>query len=145
MAEIEMGKEYKTRDGKPVRILCTGVRNPAYPVLALACEPDGTECILSLTADGRYYADPESEYKLDIFEDTPWSDFKIDEPVMVGPSPEYGWIPVHFAGVRDGKPTTWKFGGTSWTSNAVNEVRTGYQCRRPTAEELKTLKNRHKS
>lgn len=140
-----MGKEYRTRDGKPVRILCTDVRRAGYPVLALVSSSTGVESILNLTADGRYFVHSEEKNPLDIFEDTPWSDFKIDEPVMVGPSPEYGWIPMHFAGVRDGKPTTWKFGGTSWSADGVNEVRTGYQCRRPTAEELKTLENRNKS
>ena len=43
-----------TRDGKPVRIVCTDKRYTDYPILALIEEPNGRESAESYTEDGRY-------------------------------------------------------------------------------------------
>ena len=56
---IEMGKRYKTRDGRPVRILCTDREQTIYTVVALV----GTE-VLSYTADGKQFRTGESRSDL---------------------------------------------------------------------------------
>ena len=43
-----------TRDGRPVRIICTDKRYTGYPIVALVEEPKGRESIESYAEDGRY-------------------------------------------------------------------------------------------
>lgn len=52
MPKISMDKQYKTRDGKPVRILCTDRRNFEYTVIALIPNEDGTERAATYTEKG---------------------------------------------------------------------------------------------
>lgn len=52
MPKIEMGKQYKTRSGLPVRILCTDRKDPKYPVIANMLRPDGKEYTESFREDG---------------------------------------------------------------------------------------------
>ena len=49
---IEIGKQYTTRDGKAVRVLCVDCKDEEYPVLALVGEFEQVE---NYTADGKYY------------------------------------------------------------------------------------------
>ena len=51
MEKIQMGKEYQTRDGRPVRVLAVDVKNDIYPVLALITR-DGREASEGFTAEG---------------------------------------------------------------------------------------------
>ena len=51
MEKIQMGKEYRTRDGCPVRVLAVDVKNEKYPVLALIPEGAG-ELSITFTEDG---------------------------------------------------------------------------------------------
>ena len=48
---ISMDKQYRTRDGHPVRVLCVDRQSDAFPVVALI----GDNVIATYTADGRYY------------------------------------------------------------------------------------------
>jgi hypothetical protein len=126
---ISMDKKYKTMDGDPVRILC--VDGPGkYPVIGICC--NSTE---DWTIHGVFDA---------LFPDTPmnlvevseWDDFKIDDPVMVRDREDESWLKGYFAGVKEGKPTTWSAGATSWS--AISNAHLVYWnfCRKPTAEEL---------
>jgi hypothetical protein len=60
---IRMDKEYVTRDGRAVRVLCVDAKRTVYPVAAL-CQDAGGEALLSYTATGAYY--PKEESALDL-------------------------------------------------------------------------------
>lgn len=129
---IEMGKNHRTRDGRPARVICVDAKGE-QPVVALV--PNGnSESVIRTSLAGEFHpGGPHDE--LDLIEVGPYDDFKIDEPVMVRDDSENNWARRHFAGVApDGKPTTWQNGGTSWTT--TYRIRWCY-CRRPTEEELK--------
>ena len=53
---IEMNKEYRTRDGRAVRILCIDCQSGKadYPVVGLIREPNGLETIGRWGADGSF-------------------------------------------------------------------------------------------
>jgi hypothetical protein len=59
---IEMGKKYRTRDGRPVRVLCTD-RKSLYPVVALIMNRDAQEAWQGYKADGSVY-DSSSSFDL---------------------------------------------------------------------------------
>ena len=51
--KVEMGKKYRTRSGLSVRILCTDLQHPEYPVV-VAVKEDDVEIMRRYTSDGRY-------------------------------------------------------------------------------------------
>ena len=53
---ISMEKQYQTRDGKPVRILCVDANLAGgYSVVGLLTWPREGECIETWMADGSFY------------------------------------------------------------------------------------------
>jgi len=52
--KIEQGKQYKTRCGELVRILCTDLRDKRYPIVGAVLQPSGTELLLRYTRQGHY-------------------------------------------------------------------------------------------
>jgi hypothetical protein len=134
MNEIEMNKKYRTRDGRPARVICVDAKG-AQPVIALVPHGDG-ESIIRTSLAAKFY--PNKECELDLIEVTPYDDFKIDEPVMVRCHEDAAnlWVKRYFAGVMSGQPSTWDFGATSWSADNGNRSRWD-ECRRPTPEELK--------
>lgn len=60
---IEKGKQYRTQDGREVRILATDVVGP-FPVLALVKCANGKEDVLFLRLDGRRWPDENSHCDL---------------------------------------------------------------------------------
>jgi len=127
---ISMDKKYRTRDGRPVRVLCVDRKGP-QPVVALVTNDSGVEIMGVFVADGTYFTKPSA---LDLIEVSPYEDYQIDEPVMVRDTTDDYWQPWHFAGVDErGKPLTWSAGGTSWSTNVCVDWKF---CRRPTEGEL---------
>jgi hypothetical protein len=55
--KITMDGKYKTKTGKPVRILCVDRKHSTYPVVALVSEDSGVEATKAYTAEGFYYGD----------------------------------------------------------------------------------------
>ncbi len=51
---------------------------------------------------------------------TPYSDFKIDDPVWVRNRVNDEWIPRHFAGIKNDLPSTFDRGTTSHTAPQEN-------------------------
>ena len=49
---ISMDKEYRTRDGREVRVLCVDKRGSGYPVVALLKSPNGRETIDTFSSCG---------------------------------------------------------------------------------------------
>jgi hypothetical protein len=69
---ISMHKQYKTRDGKNVRVLCIDRKSAiGYTVLALIDDGSTTEDYSCFTADGFYY-DDKREHHYDIIEVKPF-------------------------------------------------------------------------
>ena len=128
---IELNKVYKDRRGNDVRIICVD-RQDDTPIVGLLMMED-VEYLACYTAGGQYIPDEPSANDLILPED--YSSYKIDEPVMVRDYDSQTWDRRHFAGVKNGKPTVWLRGYTSWT-NDEPDVSTWNQCRRPTPEEL---------
>lgn len=134
MTKISMDKKYKTRDGRPVRIVCVDLKNPTHPVLALVMNAS-EETIITCTKGGDYVGN--HEHKLDLIEVSPYEDFKVDDPVMV-PNSSGDFYPRHFAGISEReKPLFFPDGTTSWT-HSQPPVEADF-CRRPTPEELGEL------
>ena len=135
--KIEMGKKYRTRDGRKVRVLCTDRRHNEYPVVALVTSFCGTTETLDTFTSNGFEVTTESESNYDLIEVTPYDDFKIDEPVMVRYNDYSEWERYHFAKVTsDGLPMTFAKGCTSWTQNTSYGLTPWAECRRPTKEEL---------
>ncbi len=128
-----MGKKYKTRAGRPVRILTTDLKG-RFPVVAVVTETDCTETLLALLEDGTKWPEMESVY--DLFEVTPYDGFKIGEPVMAKLFPtSYIGLRRYFAGVtQDGRPMVFNDGLTAWSSAGNRTI--CFSVRRPTEEEL---------
>ena len=135
---IDMDKKYRTRDGRAVRVLCTDMKNPTYPVIALiedvSKNGETLEYFGSFTSEGCASSTCEANDR-DLVEVPPYDGFKIDEPVMVRDNAGSQWIPRYFAGLNDnGYPTTWGDGQTSWTCQDRRQTPWA-KCRRPTPEE----------
>lgn len=131
---IEMGKKYRTRDGREVRVLCTDANHKIYPIVALM-ERDGVDVVNRYTLCGQYSAGAESH--LDLIEVSPFEDFKIDDPVMVRHRDDGIWHRRHFAGIDEhGRALVWSYGATSWSHDHVDVKAPWSQFRKPTAQEL---------
>jgi len=132
---ISMNKKYKTRDGRPVRLLCTNRSSKLtrYTVVALV---DKGETLEVYTEDG--CATIGCETPQDLIEISEWDDFQVDEPAMVRDKNDSEWERRYFAGVtKEGRPSTWRSGVTSWTNMDGCSISCWDECRRPTEEELK--------
>ena len=122
---IEMGKKYRTRDGRDVRILCVD-RTGELPVVGLMPVVGlvgGKEDVLSWTIDGLWAL---SDNPNDLIEIPPYSDIEIDTPGWARDvdknSPDHEWTEAHFARVGgNGKPICFAFGRTSHTTQATFE------------------------
>ena len=135
MNDIEMGKKYRTRNGRTVRVICVDAKG-TKPVVSLVLARDNSESVIRSGPKGELYIGEEDE--LDLIEVTPYDDFKIDEPVMVRCHEDAAnlWVKRYFAGVMSGQPYTWDFGATSWSADNGYKSRWD-ECRRPTVEETK--------
>ncbi len=110
MPTIDMTKPYKTRDGRPVRLLCTDNTSLVYPVVGVV-----DDVPQMWTAGGRFFSERESEF--DLVEVSPYADWPIDAPIWVRDYSDCQWLPRHFAGVDDrGTPLAWDSGCTSFSN-----------------------------
>lgn len=65
---FEVGKTYKTRDGRDARVICID-RNCDYPIVILLKTSNTHEAIMSLTSNGYRYRDSDKGYILGAPED----------------------------------------------------------------------------
>jgi hypothetical protein len=130
---ISMDKKYRTRNGRPVRILCLDMEDPDHPVVGLMTCETGFEVMACFTPEGRFTIMIDQD-DFDLIEVSPYEDFKIDEPVMVRTA-GLSWYKRHFAGVTEGgKPLAWPDGGSSFSTGPDTLI--WDECRRPTPEEF---------
>lgn len=103
---ISMDKKYKTKDGREVKILYTSLKGD-FPVIGVI-----NDRLFFYTKEGSN----SSSYSInDIVE--PYTDFKIDDKVLV--TNNYSTIKHkrHFAGVNSlGQPMAFMNGETSWST-----------------------------
>ena len=130
--KIKMGKQYRTRDGVKVRILCVDADNEKYPIAGLLGSGEHSYVELFTTEGLKYVG---LTCAIDLVEVTPWDDFVIDEPVMVRMFGMVTWNRRYFAGVLSSERLTcFVDGNTEWTADKA--VHIWDECRRPTEEEL---------
>jgi len=78
---IKVGKTYRDRGGRKVRIVATGLANTRYSVVGISSGETGEETPLTYTEDGIFYR-PDVKHPYDIISE--WR-----EPVKVS-----GWVNV---------------------------------------------------
>lgn len=111
--KIQMNKQYRTRDGQKVRILCVDRYSKDYPVVGLI----GNVTTANYTETGKYFTSG-IDCAHDLIEYNPAMDLKIDQPLWVRDSANDGWEPRHFARVdKKGRVCCWAGGCTSHTSD----------------------------
>lgn len=144
---LSLDKQYKTRDGRPARVICIGKVGTPYPVVALATKlVNGVPMEIEhhYTPEGKYWDDGALDTR-DLVEISEYEDFKVDDLVMVRDYDCVDWIHAYFAGVgEDGLPQTWADGATSWTATNLSARyrKTSWNfCLKPTAEELENKSN----
>lgn len=125
---ISMDKQYKTRDGRSVRILCVDRNDSEFPVVALVSGSKGGQGVISYPSNGKYGEEDETS-SFDLVEVSQW-DFPIDTPVLVRDDDDEEWSNRHFAGVDDeGVPLAYVNGTTSWTANHKDGTVRWKQCK----------------
>ena len=98
---LDFSKPVQTRDGQPVRILCTDRKHPYYTVIGLI-EIDGVDITEYWTEDGHYFL-TRKEDCLDLIQAPQprkhaeliktWAD---DDSVRVKRTSRNGWIEDHY-------------------------------------------------
>lgn len=133
---IEMGKKYRTRDGRKVRILCVD-RLARQPVLGLISNGIYEERC-SWNKDGTYHCSGSYSSDLDLIEISPYEDWPIDAPVWVRKRIDPLWYPRHYAGTsEDGRPVIFSGGCTSFSQDgkfACDEARLASEFSPPSEE-----------
>lgn len=124
---ISKYKEYKTRNGKKVRIICYDRKASSFPIVALV--GDNENQINLYTKDGTYcqYGIRHDEDLIDITYDN----WQVDDKIEVSDN-GIDWHRRYFAGLtKDGKPKTWMYGMTSWTCGEGKLFHTWNYARKP--------------
>ena len=97
---IEMGKQYQTRDGRAVRILCVDGPNLLRPVIGCV---EGDYSALMWMPDGTFFTNDDSPHHLDLI------------PV---PTKHEGWIPI----IKEDDGIHWANGFVQETSEAAATI-----------------------
>ena len=114
---ISMDKQYRTRHGYPVRVLCVDVKSDNWSVAAVVDRGDVEE-VESFTKEGYYFGLHEPSDN-DLIEVNPLNELKIDDKVLVRNSEYDEWKKRYFAGINSfSKIQTFPNGTTSWSSGS---------------------------
>ena len=115
---IDLNKQYRTRDGRSVRILCIDRKSIGGDMVVGLVEKENYETLMTWNASGQQRS---SYDDLDLVEVSPYEEFKIDDKVLVKYNYEKNWHKRHFAGVdTDGRPLAFIDGKTSWSTDETN-------------------------
>jgi hypothetical protein len=88
---IDIKKEYRTRDGQPVKLYTTEHSDESYPVVGCS-----GGVITMWTKEGRYIS-PNQLSSLDLVEDILELDWAVDKPIWVRDSETDEWLPRYFS------------------------------------------------
>jgi hypothetical protein len=131
ITSISMSKTYRTVGGQAVELLAVNANViGSYNVIGIC-----NSAVTTWDREGHYIG---SHSPMSLVEVNPYEDFKIDDPVMVRDYNEGHWFCRYFAGInKEGNPTTWWNGTTSWTAKEeCSDIVSWSYCRKPTADEL---------
>jgi hypothetical protein len=115
MKKVELGKKYKTNDGRSVELIaiCDKLGKPVIGIV------DGHSEITQWSIDGRKWKEDTDVY-LDLVEVAPYADFKVDDKVSVYHANTDSYTHYHFAGIDDnGNALVFANGESSWTTNGT--------------------------
>jgi hypothetical protein len=129
---INIKKQYKTRNGHPVRILCTNRKTHIFTVVGLIYI-NNIEVSLAWTLNGKYSADGELN-ELDLIEVSQYGDFKVDDLCVVWNSKSKFFR--YFCKVENNIAYCFNAGTTSYTANTA--INPWENCRKATPEEIAT-------
>ena len=112
---IDINKQYRTNDGRPVRLLCIDRKVIGGKRVVGLVNTNDVELIMTWHTNGECATDSSL---CDLVEVQPYEDFNIDDKVLVKLSDENEWKKRYFAGVDyHGRPLTFVDGKTSWNGN----------------------------
>ena len=116
--KIETEKQYLTRDGHKVSIVCTDRHDETHPIIGFVTYSGESEVSrIYFTADGKYYFGGRESCLDLVAECSKWDNVAVDTPIYVSDVKEGGeWIKRHFAKYEDGRVFTFSGGKTSFTS-----------------------------
>lgn len=124
---VDVSKKYATVSGLSVRIICADRKRNSdwvqYPIVALVSK-EGDEIPECYTAYGEWLNGHESD--LDLVEVSLWDDIKVDDIVHVRDDEGDPWRTMYFAGVENGRPTTFLYGASSKTTSH-SEIRVNWK------------------
>lgn len=111
MPTLDLTKSYRTSTGHPVTVLSLNFRPSSASGLkaAVLVHHEDHDDLITAELDGKPLY-----YNFTLVEVGPYDHIEIDDLVMVRDSADQPWVPRHFAGVFDGKPTAWVDGRTGW-------------------------------
>lgn len=109
---ISMDKQYRTRLGHHVRVLCVDRVNDSYPVVALITMFNGEEDTEIFTENGSMYDDG-SPNDMDLVEYDARSELINDQLILVRDYDQDAWVLRHFAFIKNGKLHCWAKGQSS--------------------------------
>lgn len=130
---IDINKHYKTRNGRPVRILCTDRKTVTFTVVGLIYM-DNTEIPSAWTAEGNHWV-PEELNGNDLIEVSPYDDFKVDDVCVVSFSKDGAKVFRYFSKEINGLPYCFEAGKTSYTTKEQSKWN---YCRKATPKEIAT-------
>lgn len=133
--KLEKDKKYRTKSGKPVRIVGFDVLNND-PVAAVIAVDTHCEYLRSYTLDGKFA--PGGGCDEDLVEVHPFEGLPVDTPVMVRQSMVSRWLPRYLAKVEGNCVFSYGDGATSFSNGDRGLVRWDYY-RLPTEAELRGI------
>jgi hypothetical protein len=78
---FDPSKPVQTRDGRKARIICTDLKHPEFPVIAVITDRYGNEFAVAYTKDGRWRNDTQD-----------------DSDLLNIPEKRVGWVNAYLAG-----------------------------------------------
>lgn len=120
--QLEVGKTYRTRSGALAKILHKLSNNQSDPYLGITEFNTPHETARRWNPDGTFIS-AHRESHLDIIAEAKlWDGWEIDKPVWVRDHSTEKWVPRHFAGEHNGRPTAWDAGYTSHSQRGHGPV-----------------------
>lgn len=126
---IDMKKQYRTRSGLPVRVLCTD-RNDLFSVVVLVSVPTDGDYVVVYPPTGKAGGDP----SYDLIEVLPFEDFNVDDLCVVWGADGIKHF-RYFSHAKHGVMPVCFDAGTSYTAK---DTYMWSHCRKAAPEEIAT-------
>lgn len=120
LEQFKQGVKARTRDGRIATFV--GICEYCHEYQQIVVYVEGCPFVLSFNTNGKYMQDEVHVNDL-VSMVSPWESVPIDAKVRVKNHPETPWCNYHYAGLEEGKPTTWQFRRTSWSAEGNDDLR----------------------